>query len=60
VLEAVLDFMTEECKVNFLDVQKSLDILKISTDSFPLDREEHAQAPQLLQPSADHPESNAL
>jgi hypothetical protein len=57
-LEAILNFLTEECKVNFLDVKKSLDILKILSDSFPLDREEHAETPP--PPLADHPESNAL
>jgi hypothetical protein len=35
-LEALFDFMTEECKMNFLDVKKSLDILKILSESFTL------------------------
>jgi hypothetical protein len=50
--------MNEECKVNYLDVQKSLDILKILSDSFSFDRdEEPTSAPPPAFPNAEY---NAL
>ncbi len=53
VLEALLNFMTEECKVNFLDAQKSLDILKILSESFTLFGDEQpTPAPTFASPPA--------